>query len=139
MKNDKGIKKAVFSKSNMLLSACVYLAVSTCCSFLIFSGNNLAAPDLISKIVLMAVVLFIASPAFTFGALIMRLRLEHFGETKKLSDFLLPEKGTLGNPDLEGLFGESGKEKFKKFRVFFYIFIVVMFVTLILTSLLTNH
>jgi hypothetical protein len=58
----------------------------------------------------------------------MRLRLEHFIKTKDFHEFLLPTKGTLGNPDLSILFSTKGKKVLKILRKLIYTSLFLLFI-----------
>jgi hypothetical protein len=115
MNNPEYIKQRVFSKSNFFLFSLVYSLVAIYLSTQVLSESNLAAPELISKIILLMVVVFVASPAFAIGSLVIKLRIQHLIETKDIYEFIMPTKGSLGNPDLSIYMGNKAKTLWRIF------------------------
>ena len=137
MKDQQDIRKALLNKSNLLLVVGTYFFVATYLTIVIFDKDNLAAPDLLSKILLIFVVLLIVAPAFSIIALNFRLRLKHYRETKNFSEFLVPTKGTLGNPDLSELVGPKGQRVFGVFLKLLFAIVVFAFIGFPLWELLS--
>ncbi len=121
------IKKRLFSKINLYLILMVYLFSATYLSNQVLSEGNLAAPDIISKIVLLLLVILVASPAFAIGSLIMKLRLQHLIETQDIYEFIMPTKGSIGNPDLSIYMGSKTKTIWRIFIGVLIISLVIVF------------
>lgn len=56
----------------------------------------------------MAVNLLVAAPGFSIGLLHVFLRTEYLLQTRDLSEFLFPQKGSLGNPNIDDIVGKRG-------------------------------
>ena len=121
------IKKRIFSRSNFYVILGCYLLTAVFLSSQVLSEGNLAAPDLTSKIILLMVVMFVASPAFAIGSLIMKLRIQHMIETKDIYEFIMPTKGSLGNPDLSIYMGSKAKILWRILIGVLIVFLVAMF------------
>jgi len=127
------IRKQLFSKSNGFVLLGVYFASAIYFSSIVLSENNLAAPDLSSKILLLLIVLFIASPGFAVGSLAMKLRIQHLIKTKNIYEFIMPTKGSLGHPDLSIYMGDKIKIVWRYFIIFFLVTTKTQFLNWVLT------
>lgn len=129
MEEKQKMRNAVLSKTNILITIGAFCFFVINCSLAIFQEGNLAAPTLTDKLILFFIILLIVAPLFSVLALLLSLRVKHLIKTKDLLEFISPQKGSLGNPDIKEVLGERG---FKIARKMLYALI-----SLILVSLLT--
>jgi hypothetical protein len=135
--NDRNeIQKRIWSKSNISIVATVYLVLLIYLSIFIFRPDNLATPDIFSKISVLLIVLFIFAPVFSICILLFRLRIQHLLELKNFTEFLFPPKGSIANPYLEDLFGHKAK---KILSYLLGIIIVSIILFIIAVSVLRYH
>jgi len=126
------MRNAVLSKTNIIISIGAYCFFVINCSLAIFQEGNLAAPELLDKLILLFIIVLIVAPLFAILALLLSLRVEHFLKTKDLSEFLSPEKGSLGNPDISAILGERGLKIARKllyaliFTILFALFALII-------------
>jgi hypothetical protein len=131
MNDNQDIKKELFTKSNLIIVIGTYLLASVLGSIGIFDENNLVAPDLIQKIIILLVVLLVVAPFASIFALLTRLRYLHCLKTKDFSGFFFIPKEGAGNPDISSLFGLKGQKILNIFlKVLLALLIVVFFIFL---------
>jgi hypothetical protein len=107
--------------------ALTYVTMATLPAQAIFSPNNLAAPDLTSKLILLFVVLFVFAPFCSLASIGIKLRIEHLIKTKDINEYLLPKEGSLGNPNIDFLLGSNGEKIFKKLQYILLAILIFVF------------
>ncbi len=132
MEENTNKKKVEFKKSDLIIAGVIYLITATYLSSLAFKEGNLAAPDLPHKIFLILISVFVAAPCFTVGFLAVRFRLEHFRKTKDFAEYLVPTKGSLGNPDINELIGSKATRLLKIFYSVLIILLVLVIISFII-------
>lgn len=96
------------SKRNIFIVSISYIVAAGYLSRLILDPSNDVARNIEDRVILMAFNLFVASPGFSLGLLIVFLRMEIFILTKDSFDLLLPPKGSIGNPIIDDMVGKRG-------------------------------
>ena len=129
IKYEEESRKALLRISNLVIFLLVYLVLALLLSSAGLSPENNAAPDLISKLILLALIWFVVAPAFAVGAVIFRLRIEHVFRTKSFYEYMAPSEGSWANPDLSVLIGKRAEKALDLLVKILMVIILILFVS----------
>ena len=113
---------------NLIIFSLSYLLIAFSISIIIFGSENFAAKYINDKLLLMAVNLIVIAPGFSVAILLAFLRMEHLFKKKDFSEFLSPEKSSLGNPTIDEAIGEKGVRILNIFVKLLIVLLILAFV-----------